>query len=170
MNTAIIRPIEKKDNPQLAQLIRSVLVDLGVPKVGTAYEDAALDEMFETYNKPKAAYFVVEENGKLIGGAGIAQLDNYDGNVCELQKMYYLPEARGKGIGSEMLELCMNHAVDFGYEKCYLETMPYMAAAQKLYERFGFKHIDGALGDTGHYSCSVHMIKELNEAPTKQKI
>lgn len=161
MNEPIIRPIQKKDNPHIARVIRSVLIDLGVPKVGTAYEDAALDCMFETYQSNRMAYFVVEENGELIGGAGVAPLANYEGNVCELQKMYYLPEARGRGIGSAMMQNCLAKAKEFQFEKCYLETMPYMKAAQKLYERSGFNYIDGALGNTGHYSCPVHMLKDL---------
>lgn len=161
MNTPIIRPLEKKDNPHIASVIRSVLIDLGVAKVGTAYADAALDCMFETYQKDRANYFVVEENGSIIGGAGIAQLDNYEGNVCELQKMYFLPEARGKGIGAAMMSRCLEFAKAHKFEHCYIETMPYMEAAQKLYERSGFKYIDGPMGDTGHYSCPVHMLKEL---------
>ncbi|MGJ8666391.1 MAG: GNAT family N-acetyltransferase [Patiriisocius sp.] len=161
MADAIIRPIQKKDNPHIAKVIRKVLVDLGVPKVGTAYSDAALDCMFETYKKERAAYFVVEEAGKIIGGAGVAQLDNYDGNVCELQKMYYLEEARGRGIGTKMMRLCLQTAKDLGFEKCYLETMTYMEAAQKLYKRSGFEYLDGPLGDTGHFSCPVQMLRNL---------
>jgi len=161
MNLPIIRPIEKKDNPEIAKVIRSVLVDYGVPKVGTAYADAALDCMLETYQNDKAAYFVVEENNEVIGGGGIAQLDNYDGNVCELQKMYFLPIARGRGLGTQMIDLCLKEAKKLGYEKCYLETMSYMEAAQKLYKRYGFEYLDGPMGDTGHYSCGVHMILDL---------
>ncbi|MCG2420046.1 GNAT family N-acetyltransferase [Aequorivita sp. F47161] len=161
MSAPFIRLIEKKDNPQIAKVIRSVLIDFNVPKVGTAYADAALDCMFETYQKPKAAYFVVEANNKIIGGAGIAQLDNYEGNVCELQKMYFLTEARGTGLGAQMMEFCLAKAREFEYEKIYLETMEYMTHAQKLYKQSGFEYIAGALGDTGHYSCPVHMVKHL---------
>ncbi|WGF92592.1 GNAT family N-acetyltransferase [Aequorivita marisscotiae] len=161
MNTPIIRLIEKQDNLQIAKVIRSVLIDFNVPKVGTAYADEALDCMFETYQKPKAAYFVIEENNTIIGGAGIAKLDNYEGNFCELQKMYFLPVARGKGLGAQMMEFCLAKAREFGYEKIYLETMEYMSHAQKLYKQAGFSYIEGALGDTGHYSCPVHMIKTL---------
>ena len=161
MNTPIIRLIEKKDNPQIAKVIRSVLEDFNVPKVGTAYADVSLDSMFENYQKPKTVYFVVEENDRIIGGAGVAQLDNFDGNVCELQKMYFLSEARGKGIGAQMMEFCLAKAREFGFEKCYLETMEYMTRAQKLYKQTGFEYIDSAMGDTGHYSCPVHMIKIL---------
>lgn len=161
MNEPIIRPIQKKDNPAVAQLIRSVLLELNVAKTGTVYEDVSLDCMYETYNQPKAAYFVVEENNTLLGGAGVAQLANYDGNVCELQKMYYLPASRGRGIGTQMMQRCLEAAKNFGYEGCYLETMPYMKAAQKLYTRSGFEYIDAPLGDTGHFSCPVHMLKKL---------
>ncbi len=161
MNAPIIRLIEKKDNPQIAKVIRSVLEDFNVPKVGTAYADKSLDCMFETYQKPKAVYFVVEENDKIIGGAGIAQLDNFEGNICELQKMYFLPEARGRGVGAQMMEFCLAKASEFGFEKIYLETMEYMTHAQKLYNQAGFEYIDCSMGDTGHYSCPVHMIKTL---------
>ncbi len=161
MSEAIIRPIQQKDNAQIAAVIRSVLIDFGVPKVGTAYADAALDCMFETYQKPKAIYFVVETDGKIIGGAGIAQLDNFEGNVCELQKMYFLPEVRGKGMGAKMMVKCLEKAKELKFEKCYLETMTYMNAAQKLYKQSGFNYIDGSMGNTGHYSCPVHMLKDL---------
>ncbi|QNJ99241.1 GNAT family N-acetyltransferase [Constantimarinum furrinae] len=161
MSTPAIRPIQKKDDEHIASVIRRVLEELNVPKTGTVYEDTSLDVMFETYNRDGAVYFVVEENNKIIGGGGISQLANFDGNVCELQKMYFLSEARGKGIGQAMLKLCFNAAREFGYEKCYLETMPYMKAAQKLYQQEGFTYLDGPLGDTGHFSCPVHMIKVL---------
>ncbi len=161
MSAPIIRPITVRDNPKVAAIIRSVLEDFKVPKVGTAYADASLDCMFETYQKEGAVYFVLEEGEKLIGGGGIAHLDNYEGNVCELQKMYFLPEARGRGLGTEMIDICLKSARSFGYEKCYLETMSYMEAAQKLYKKYGFTYIDGPMGDTGHYSCGVHMLLDL---------
>jgi putative acetyltransferase len=161
MDQPIIRPIQKKDNVAVATLIRSVLIEFNVPKTGTVFEDAALDCMFETYNVPKAAYFVVEEDGDLIGGAGIAQLDNYSGNVCELQKMYFLPNARGRGIGSDMIQRCVQEAIAMGYDACYLETMPFMEAAQKLYVRNGFEYIEDPMGDTGHFSCPVHMLRKF---------
>lgn len=117
--------------------------------------------MFSAYNVPKAAYFVVEHQGRIVGCAGVAQLDNYDGNVCELQKMYFLEEARGKGLGAQMIHVCLQKAKEFGFEACYLETMPYMEAAQKLYKKNGFDYIDAPMGSTGHYSCPVWMLKKL---------
>ena len=156
-----IRPIQEADNEIIASVIRSVLIEHDVPKVGTAYADVSLDRMFETYSAPRSRYFVVENDGKIIGGAGISQLENEAETICELQKMYFLSEARGLGLGSEMMEKCLTFAQSVGFEKCYLETMPYMQAAQKLYLRFGFVYIDKPMGCTGHTSCPVWMLKEL---------
>ena len=156
-----IRFIKPTDNAALAQVIRTVLVDLGVPKVGTAYADKALDSMYENYQSEKHAYFVVEDQGVILGGAGVAPLQDFKGPVCELQKMYFLSEIRGIGFGQKMIEKCVGQARIFGFEQCYLETMPYMEAAQKLYNKMGFKYLEGPMGNTGHFSCPVHMILDL---------
>lgn len=160
-DTIVIREIEQKDNAKIAKAIRSVLIEMGVPKVGTAYEDEALDCMTETYEESRKIYFVVENGNEIIGGAGISPLDNYKGNVCELQKMYFMPEARGKGIGSQMMAKCLDFAKKAGFDQCYLETMPYMDDARKLYRKVGFQSIEKPMGNTGHYSCTVWMIKDL---------
>ncbi|HMK07313.1 MAG TPA: GNAT family N-acetyltransferase, partial [Flavobacterium sp.] len=137
MNAIIIREITREDNAEIAKVIRDVLIEHNVPKVGTAYADPQLDFMFEAYDIPNAVYFVVENNFRIIGGAGISQLVNESEGVCELQKMYFLSEARGLGLGSQMMEKCLHKAKEFGYSKCYLETMPYMEDAQKLYLKSG---------------------------------
>lgn len=159
--TAVIRAIQPSDNPQVAKVIRRTLEDIGMPKVGTAYADKSLDSMFETYQQERYKYYVLEIEGKIVGGAGVAPLDNFDGNVCELQKMYFLPQARGTGLGYEMLKICLNTAKDFKFSQCYLETMPFMENARRLYLKNGFESMSKPMGDTGHYSCSVWMIKDL---------
>ena len=161
MENYSIRKIKKEDNQAVAQLIRAVFDELNIPKVGTAYADPYLDLMFEEYNKTKSVYYVIENNGKIIGGAGIAPLENEAETICELQKMYFLPETRGKGLGSLMMEKCLRSAKDFGFEKCYLETMPFMHDAQKLYKKVGFEYLCAPMGSTGHTSCPVWMMKEL---------
>lgn len=158
-DTIVIREIEQKDNPKIAKAIRSVLIEMGVPKVGTAYEDVSLDCMAETYRHPKTRYFVLAQDEAILGGAGIAPLDNYEDNVCELQKMYFMPEARGKGLGTKMMTACLEFAKNAGFESCYLETMPYMDDARKLYKKVGFEFLEKPLGNTGHYSCTVWMLK-----------
>ena len=161
MENWIIRRIKREDNQAVAKLIRSVFDEMEIPKVGTAYADPYLDLMYEEYNKPQCVYFVVESEGKIVGSAGIAPLENGDPKICELQKMYFLPQTRGLGIGSVMMEKCLKEARDFGFEKCYIETMPFMHAAQKLYKKSGFEYLDAPMGCTGHNSCPVWMLKDL---------
>jgi putative acetyltransferase len=161
MTSFRIRPIEIQDNSAIAAVIRSVLLEHNVPKVGTAFADPQLDYMQQTYANSRAIYFVVEQNGKVVGGAGIQQLENEAETICELQKMYFLPEARGKGIGSALMQICLDFAQANGFEFCYIETMPYMQAAQKLYTNFGFEYINAPMGNTGHTSCPVWMLKKV---------
>lgn len=161
MNSIVIREIQKEDNQQIAAVIREVFVSDNYPKTGTAFADIQLDFMFEAYDKPRAVYFVVEDNGKIIGGAGVSQLDNSTENICELQKMYFLQEARGKGIGFQMIQKCLEKATELGYEKCYLETLPEMLTAQHLYKKTGFEYLCEPMGNTGHTTCPVWMIKNL---------
>ncbi len=161
MNTIIIREIQNEDNAAIAEVIRSVLIEMNVPKVGTAYADPHLDFLFETYLIPKAVYYIAELEGKIVGGAGIMQLENSLENICELQKMYFLPESRGLGLGRKMMDICLAKAKGFGFEKCYLETMPFMEEAQLLYKKVGFEYLEAPLGNTGHNSCPIWMIKEL---------
>lgn len=155
-----IRKIKPQDNPAIAKILREILIEHQVPKVGTAYADPQLDAMFEAYDAAGSVYYVVENDGKIIGGAGIGPLPGEPG-TCELQKMYFLPEARGLGLGTQMMAKCLEFAKASGYRKCYLETMPNMEAAQKLYQKSGFEYLCHAMGNTGHTSCPVWMIKNL---------
>ena len=161
MESFKIREIQRKDNPAIAAIVRDVLMELGAPKVGTAYADPYLDSLFEVYEIPRAIYFVIEKDGKIIGGAGVMQLENSDENICELQKMYLLPEGRGLGLGKLLIDNCIEKATEFGFESCYIETMTYMEDAQKLYKKSGFNYLDKPLGNTGHSSCPVWMLKKL---------
>jgi len=161
METIRIREIQKHDNAQMASIVREVLTDFGAPKVGTAYADPYLDTLFEVYNIPRAVYFVVENEGKILGGAGIMQLENAEDSICELQKMYFLPEIRGLGFGTQLMDLCLEKARAFGFESCYIETMTSMDAALKLYRKSGFDYLEQPVGNTGHNSCELWMLKKL---------
>ncbi len=82
----LIRPINQSDNKSLSVILREVLVEMQIPKIGSAYEDPELDDMFNTYQLPRSQYFVVQEGDRILGGAGISPLRDGDANICELQK------------------------------------------------------------------------------------
>ena len=156
-----IRELKKTDNSELAALLRKILIEMGVPKKGTAFEDPEIDSLYETYNTARSKYFIVEEDNIIKGGAGISQLKNEAFEICELQKMYVDPSMRGKGIGSIMIEKCLQFAKENKFKLCYIETMPNMLDAQKLYLKYGFEYINSPMGNTGHTACPIWLIKSL---------
>ena len=157
----LIRAINEFDNKSLAIILREVLIEMNIPKIGSAYEDHEIDNMYDTYKSTRAKYFVVEVNNKILGGAGIKPLKDGDINICELQKMYFHKYLRGIGIGDKIIELCFDFAIKSNFSRCYIETMPNMINAQKLYLKKGFVYIDEPLGNTGHTACPIWMIKTL---------
>ena len=156
-----IRPIMSGDDAAMAAIIRAVMPEFGAVGDGFAINDPEVDWMSRAYAQPRSAYFVVERDGIVLGGGGVAPLDGGDGDTCELRKMYFLPQARGLGAGSALMERCLQAARGFGFTRCYLETLCGMDAAMRLYERSGFRRIDAPLGDTGHGGCNTFYLLDL---------
>jgi putative acetyltransferase len=160
-NVFLIRPIEPRDDAAVAAIIRAVMPEFGAGGAGFAIHDAEVDAMFAAYAKPRSAYFVVELDGKVVGGGGVAPLENGEADVCELRKMYFLPQARGLGAGSAMITRCLDSAGEFGFRRCYLETLTGMDAAQALYRKHGFTTLCAPMGNTGHHGCDRWFIRAL---------
>lgn len=155
-----VRPIETRDDAAVAAIIRAVMPEFGADGPGFAIHDVEVDAMHAAYARAGCAYFVVEIDGRVLGGGGIAPLDGEPG-ICELRKMYFLPALRGRGAGSALMLRCLHAARELGYRRCYLETLTGMDAAQRLYERHGFARIPAALGNTGHFSCNRFYLLDL---------
>jgi putative acetyltransferase len=156
-----IRPIAPADDTAVARIIRTVMPEFGASGPGFAINDPEVDAMHAAYTQPRAAYFVVERDGAIRGGGGMAQLEGGDADTCELRKMYFLPELRGLGAGAALMTQCLNAARAAGFKRCYLETLGNMKAARALYERSGFRRIDHALGGTGHFGCNTFYLLDL---------
>ena len=154
----VIREIQEQDNAAIARVIRAVLAEMEVPKVGSAFADPSLDYMYQHYQQDKGVYYVVEIDGEIVAGGGFGSLAGASAEVCELQKMYMLPQTRGLGLGKLLIQCCIENAKMMGYAQCYLETLPNMQAAQNLYKKMGFEYICEPMGNTGHNSCPVWML------------
>ena len=158
-----IRKIIKSDNANISKIIKSTLVELGANLKGTAYYDTETDAMYEAFQKERTAYFVATIDNEVVGGCGIGILPNMESTICELQKMYILPKARGHKIGFRLVQKCIDFALKNGYSKIYLETFPQMKSAINLYTKNGFKTLQNSLGNTCHYACNVWMLKDLEQ-------
>ncbi|MGV3344612.1 GNAT family N-acetyltransferase [Enterobacteriaceae bacterium LUAb1] len=160
-----LRPVQQQDNPSLASIIRQVSAEFGLTAdKGFAVADPHLDSLFETYTPTGCAYWVIEHNGQVLGGGGIAPLTGSKPGICELQKMYLLPVVRGLGLARRLVLQAMAFAREHGYQHCYLETTQTLTRAIQLYEQLGFVHIDSPLGCTGHVDCEVRMLRSLSHS------
>lgn len=157
-----LRPIRPEDDAAVAAVIRQVMPEFGADGPGFALHDPEVDHMSRAYGSAGAAYFVVvDATDRVLGGAGIAALEGGAPGVCELRKMYFLPEARGQGLGEALLRRCLAVARDLGYRTCYLETLTGMEQAMRLYRKLGFQPLCAPQGRTGHGGCDRWFSREL---------
>ena len=155
-----IREIEEKDNKEVEDVIRNCLIEFGANHEGTAWTDPNLGRLSEIYNTEGNKYWVaIDENSRMVGGVGIGKIEGVE-NVCELQKMYCIPEVRGTGVSHKLMDIALEYAQKY-YGRCYLETLENMVAAQKFYEKYGFERIYEPIVETEHFACDVRYIKEL---------
>ena len=162
IHSILISPIQSSDNIALAQIIRMTLEEFGANHPGTVYFDDTTDHLFELFNAtPQSQYLVVKKDGKILGGAGIFPTEGLPKHTCELVKMYLMPEARGTGLGKQMINLCFELAKEKGFKQIYLETMPELKKAIVVYEKFGFSFLKGPMGNSGHNGCAIWMLKTL---------
>lgn len=156
-----IRPIRPSDDAGVADLIRAVMPEFGASGPGFAIHDPEVAAMSANYADARSIYFVVEADGKILGGGGIAPLVGGDEQTCELRKMYFRRELRGKGIGQRVLDLCLEAARQRGFRHMYLETLRGMEKARALYQRNSFVPLSKPMGKTGHFGCDSWFQREL---------
>ncbi len=156
-----IRPIESRDNEELAKVIRTALAEFGANKPGTVYFDPTTDALFELFRTPGSYYYVAIQDEKVIGGCGIYPTENLPQGTCELVKLYVAKEVRGTGLGKQLMEQSMRWAKENGYTHVYLESMPELKKAVSIYEKVGFQSLDHPLGNSGHDGCDIWMLKAL---------
>jgi putative acetyltransferase len=157
----LIRNINKSDNPLIAAIIRKCLEEFNANKCGTVYFDDSTDHLYELFQTPNSVYFIAEEDEKILGGGGIFPSKGLPADTCELVKMYLVPEARGTGLGANIINKSIEFAKQQGFKRIYLESMPELKRAISVYEKFGFEYIYEPIGETGHHGCDVWMTKNI---------
>jgi putative acetyltransferase len=157
------RQIDRKDNEEIAGIIRTVFREFKIDRPGTVYFDPTTDDLYTLFQKPGSVYWIAEREGKMAGGCGIHPTSGLPDCCAEFVKFYLRASDRGYGIGRMLMEKCFESAIRFGYKQLYLESLPELRKAISLYERAGFVNIPEALGNSGHFGCNIWMIKDFQK-------
>jgi putative acetyltransferase len=157
----IYRPIEEKDNKEIAELIRTVFREFNIHRPGTVYFDPTTDNLFDLFSIAGSEYWIAEENRVIIGGCGVFPTAGLPEGCAELVKFYLSASQRGRGIGWQLMEKTFESAKRNGYRQLYLESLPELSRAISLYEKAGFEFIPGPMGKSGHFGCNIWMLKNL---------
>ena len=160
-----IRPAEPHDDAGLLAVIRRVRVEMGAREAGHPVEEPGDRHLHRGYSTHRSRYLAALRGGTVVGGAGIAPLPGGGDDTCELQRMYLVPEARGLGLGSGLLDRCLAAARELRFTRCYLETLERLEPARRLYESRGFRRLARPLAETGHAHTDAWYLLALGEPP-----
>ncbi len=157
----LIRKILPEDNSSLAKMIREVFEEFDAPREGTVYSDPTTDILYELFSEKNSVLWVAESAGEPIGCCGIYPTAGLPKGYAELVKFYINGKFRGKGLGKLLLEKCIASAYEFGFTHLYIESLPAFSKAIAMYKSADFQFLDKPLGNSGHNSCNVWMLKTL---------
>ena len=139
--------IRNADLPREADEITKLLVDYMTTALQQLRETfgiedsptdvAGLRDSLREYEDPSKALFVAEDAaaGTLVGVAGLRTLEP---GVVEVKRMYVVPECRGQRLGSRLLDRLLEEAGSMKASTVRLDTVRFMADAQRLYRSRGF--------------------------------
>ncbi|CAI0749285.1 Predicted acetyltransferase [Serratia liquefaciens] len=160
--TLRVRPIIQDDDAAMAGIICNVFREYGMDKMeGVSLHDPDLDRLTGVYQDNGGKYWVLEQEGQVVGGVGIAPLAGGDVGYCELQKLFFKPSVRGLGMARYMVVQALKAARAAGYRYCYLETTEQLKEALGLYYALGFTLLTERRGNTGHHGCNIYLLKNL---------
>jgi putative acetyltransferase len=134
-----IKEIEAAEVPQAIALVRDTLAEFGLSFGEGSPTDGQLHGLPGSYRDGGGAFFVALDEGVVIGTAGIAPVGE---GRYELRKMYLRPGTRGRGVGQQLLQACLDFAKRQAARAVVLDTREEMKAAIAFYEKNGFVRDD----------------------------
>ncbi|MEA2973357.1 MAG: hypothetical protein QOG82_1815 [Actinomycetota bacterium] len=141
MNGAVqIRAVRDHDAPVVARITLAVYLD----EFGFLPDDY-IAELTDVLGRLGEAHVLVavDEDDEVLGGityvdrpGRLASIDRPD--QAELRMLAVAPEAQGRGVGTALVQACLDQARADGKREVMLHTAASMRRAQRLYERMGF--------------------------------
>jgi len=135
----IRQAISSTDIETARELFREYETWLGMSLCFQGFEEE-LEGLPGKYAPPEGRLYIVEIDAVPTGCIAMRKLED---GVCEMKRLYLRENARGHGIGNELIEKLIGDARELGYSKMRLDTYPpKMGKAVKLYESHGFRAIE----------------------------
>ena len=106
------------------------------------------------YASPAGCILLAEVGGGFTGCVALRPLQD---KICEMKRLYVIPEYQGRGIGGAVANSVISEARKKGYQKMRLDTIESMKAAQSLYFSLGFKTIEAYCYNPLENPCFMEM-------------
>lgn len=119
---------------EVCEIFREYQVSLGVDLAFQNFEQE-LATLPGKYAPPKGRIYLANVNGIV---AGCIALRPFEGEQCEMKRLYVRPKFRGQKLSRLLVEKVIDEARQIGYSQILLDTLPTMTAAQRLYCSWGF--------------------------------
>jgi ribosomal protein S18 acetylase RimI-like enzyme len=133
-----IRAARPEEYPDAKTLVEEYVGSLGLD-LGFQGIEQELADFPGAYEPPKGGLLLAVVDGKAVGCVAVKE---FEGEVCELKRLYVRPEGRGARIGRRLTEAAIDTAGALGYRRIRLDTLPSMEAARSLYRSLGFAEIE----------------------------
>ena len=133
----MIRELRDDDLNSIRKLFEAYAQSLGFD-LGFQDFAAELENLPGDYATPRGGILLAEQEEKVVG---CVALRRWDETICEMKRLYVIPDARGQGIGRQLAEAITARAKALGYERMRLDTLASMHAANRLYASLDFRPI-----------------------------
>jgi ribosomal protein S18 acetylase RimI-like enzyme len=98
-----------------------------------------LESLPGDYAALNGCLLIAESSGNWAGCVALRSLED---DICEMKRLYVIPEYRGLGVGKTLAQTVIKEARTRGYKKMRLDTVASMKAARGLYASLGFYTIE----------------------------
>ncbi|KON90452.1 MarR family transcriptional regulator [Sporosarcina globispora] len=113
-------------------------------------------DFINNFNPKRERCWIAEMNGEIVGSIFVVEGDEY---MAKLRLLIVDPKARGLGLGSQLVEECINFSRRTGYKKLVLWTNSVLKEARHIYQKKGFKLVN----EEKHHSFGQDLIGETWE-------
>jgi GNAT superfamily N-acetyltransferase len=142
----LVRGFQESDRAEIVALLREYWAALNVPLCFQGF-DGELADLPGEYAPPGGGMILARERagGGLVGCVALRPVRGTP-DMCEMKRLYVREAARGSGLGRTLAIAAMAEGRRLGYRRMFLDTLPFLTAAQTLYRSLGFRQT--GMGDS----------------------